>query len=166
MSTKKESPEPRNQHSTPKFFVCIGSVVLKDRHVLFVRQAKGESLEGQWSIPWGFVDSYETPEKAAVRETMEESGVHSKVIGFLGFQNLPETGWIGLVFLCRHLEGIPKADNIETDKARYFSKDDLQNFDQPIEPWCKWIALRVLDNEHTLIHDEEENPYHPKVAFL
>ena len=166
MSNKKSSQEVHNLNSPPKLFVCVGSVVLNDDQVLFIRQAKGESLETQWSIPWGFVDSNETPEEAAIRETLEESGIHAKVVGFLGFQNLPQTGWIGLVFLCHHLGGIPKADNIETDKAVYFSKDELLNLDQPVEQWCKWIALRVLENEYSLIHADEENPYHPKIAFI
>ena len=166
MQNKDSNLEKNHQNSPPKLFVCVGSVVLKNEQVLFIRQAKGESLEGQWSIPWGFVDSNETPEDAAIRETLEESGIQAKIDGFLGFQNLPQTGWIGLVFLCRHLEGVPKADNIETDKAVYFSKNELLNMDQPIEQWCRWIALRILDNEYSLIRAVEENPYQPKIAFI
>lgn len=166
MQNKDSNLEKDHQNSPPKLFVCVGSVVLKNEQVLFIRQAKGESLEGKWSIPWGFVESNETPEDAAIRETFEESGIHAKVDGFLGFQNLPQTGWIGLVFLCHHLEGVPKADNIETDMAVYFSKNELLNMDQPIEQWCRWIALRVLDNKYSLIRAVEVNPYQPKIAFI
>ena len=35
----------------PKMAVCVGTVVLKDDKVLLIRQAKGTSLEGRWSIP-------------------------------------------------------------------------------------------------------------------
>jgi 8-oxo-dGTP pyrophosphatase MutT (NUDIX family) len=55
--------------------VCAGAVVLHEGRVLFIRQAPGHSLAGRWSIPWGLVDEGETPEDAALRETLEESGV-------------------------------------------------------------------------------------------
>lgn len=163
MSTSHSNPK---DPSPPQFFVCVGSVVIKDNKVLFIRQATGESLEGQWSIPWGFVDSNETPEEAAIRETLEESGIQAQVTGLLGFQNLPQPGWIGIVFLCHHVEGDPKGDGIETDRAAYLNKKELKNLNDPIEPWCEWIAHRVLGNNATVIPAEPNNPYHPKIAFL
>jgi ADP-ribose pyrophosphatase YjhB (NUDIX family) len=66
------------QNSTdwpPRNVVCVGAVVLQGERVLFVRQAQGHTLEGQWSIPWGIVDPGESPDAAALRETREESGV-------------------------------------------------------------------------------------------
>jgi ADP-ribose pyrophosphatase YjhB (NUDIX family) len=79
--------EQRSQEWPPKLAVCVGAVVLQRDQALFVRQAKGHSLEGQWSIPWGIVDPEETPESAAMRETEEEGGVKAEIKGLLGFQN-------------------------------------------------------------------------------
>jgi ADP-ribose pyrophosphatase YjhB (NUDIX family) len=56
---KEPSPWP------PKMAVCVGAVVLHEQRILFIRQAKGHSLAGQWSIPWGIVDEGEAPENAA-----------------------------------------------------------------------------------------------------
>lgn len=36
---------------------------------------------GRWQFPGGHVDSDETPAEAAVREVLEETGVHAKVAG-------------------------------------------------------------------------------------
>ncbi len=55
--------------------VCVGAVVWRDDQALFVRQAPGHPLAGQWTVPWGMVEPGETPEHAALRETKEESGI-------------------------------------------------------------------------------------------
>lgn len=79
----------------PRKVVCVGAVVLQGGSVLLIRQAKGASLEGQWSIPWGIVEPNESPEEAALRETYEEAGVTAEVEGLLGIQNLQWESSIG-----------------------------------------------------------------------
>jgi len=91
----------------PRMAVCVGTVVLRGDRVLLVRQADGHSLAGQWSIPWGLVDGNESPEAAALRETREESGIRADIEGLLGIQNLSANGWLGIVFLCRHVSVVP-----------------------------------------------------------
>jgi len=151
----------------PRIVACIGAVVLRGNRALFVRQAKGHSLEGQWSIPWGIVDPDESPDAAALRETQEEGGVIARVEGLLGIQNLRREGWIGIVFLCRHISGAPVSDGgIETDKAAYFSLEEMDVFDEPFELWCEWLARRVLKGNYHLIPTESDNPYQPHLAFL
>ena len=150
----------------PKMVVCVGTVVLQDKRSLFIRQAKGHSLAGRWSIPWGIVEDGESPEDAALRETYEESGIKAEIDGLLGIQNLPETGWLGIVFLCHHVEGRPVADGVETDKAAYFSLEEMDSLDEPFEPWCEWLVRRVLRGKYTVISYEPNNPYHPRKAFL
>lgn len=137
-----------------KMAVCVGAVVLQEHttavppgtpvppRILFIRQAEGHSLAGQWSIPWGLVDKGETPEAAARRETVEESGILAEVDGLLGIQNLPTPGWLGIIFACHAVAGEPRPDGVETDRAAYFSLEDILSFEEPIEPWCKrWRFL-------------------------
>lgn len=151
----------------PRIVACAGTVVLQGNRALFVRQAKGHSLEGQWSIPWGIVDPEESPDAAAVRETQEEGGVIARIEGLLGIQNLRRAGWIGIVFLCQHVTGMPMSDGgIETDQAAYFSLEEMDMFDEPFEPWCEWLVRRVLKGEYHLIPSEPDNPYQPRLAFL
>ena len=147
--------------------VCVGTVVLKGKDVLLIRQAKGHPLAKQWSVPWGVVDPGESPKIAAIRETKEESGVNATIAGTLGFQNLRQPGWIGIVFLCRHASGKPSsAEGVETDKVAYFSSKDLDRFSEPIEPWREWLVQRVLSDEYTVIPPNADNPYVPLFAFL
>jgi ADP-ribose pyrophosphatase YjhB (NUDIX family) len=151
----------------PRMVVCVGTVVLQGARALFVRQAPGHSLEGQWSIPWGVVDPDEPPEQAALRETREEAGIIAEIEGLLGVQNLRREGWLALVYLCHHLGGTPMSDGgRETDRAAYLSLAEMDALEEPIETWCDWIVRRVLRGEHQLILPEPDNPYRPRLAFL
>jgi ADP-ribose pyrophosphatase YjhB (NUDIX family) len=142
-------------------------VVLRGNKALLIRQAKGASLEGQWSIPWGIVEEEEFPSSAALREVREEGGVTAETEGLMGIQNLSWENSIGLIYLCRHIKGEPLADGgVETDQAAYLSLEEIEVLDQPIEPWCEWIVKRVLRKEHHIIPLESNNPYRPKPAFL
>ena len=142
--------------------------MIKDHAALLVRQAKGHSLEGLWSIPWGLVEATEAPEVAAVRETLEEANVIATVRGLLGYQNLKseQEDSLALVFLCEHVSGHPEPDGRETDAARYFTEDEIETMGDQVEIWCKWIALRVLRHEHALVPEALGNPYQPKKGFL
>ena len=150
----------------PKMVVCVGAIVLQYKKVLLIRQAKGQSLAGQWSIPWGVVDNEESPEDATLRETYEESGIKAEIDGLIGIQNLRTAGWLGIIFLCHPVEGQPISDGVETDQAAYFSLEEMDSFEEPFEPWCKWLARRVLTGKYTTIQFEPSNPYHPRGAFL
>ena len=160
-TTFKEEP-----YLPPKMTVCVGAVVLNEQRILLIRQAKGHSLSGQWSIPWGLVDEGETPEDAALRETVEESGITTVIDGLLGIQNLRSPGWIGIIFACHAVAGVPISDGVETDQAAYLSMDEILSFTEPFEPWCKWIALRVLSGKYKVIREDPGTPYSPCKAFL
>ena len=162
MTSQEHSPD-----WPPKIAVCVGAVVLRGDRALFVRQAKGHPLEGQWSIPWGVVDPDEAPEVAALRETEEEGGIVAEIEDLLGFQNLRREDWIAVVFLCHHVAGEPRSDGgVETDEAEHFSLEEMEGFEEPFEPWCEWLVKRVLCGEYHLTPPELENPYHPRQVFF
>ena len=156
-----------SHRSPPQHVVCVGAVVVKGEQVLLVRQAQGHPLEGQWTVPWGYVDEDEFPDVAACRETLEESGIETEILGLIGIQELHDQGWIAVVFHCRYVQGTPTPDSAgETDGARFFSHEEIDSFEEPIEPWCAWIVKKVLEGTHFVIPPESENPYRPLKAFL
>lgn len=160
----------------PRMIVCVRSVVLRDNKVLFVRQTYGENLKNKWSIPWGFVqgdtpDSHNDPVHiAALREVHEEAGIIANIEGLLGIQNgIPsKEGYsrVYLLFLCKHVQGTPTGDNVETDLADYFTKEEIDQMEGETDPFCYWLAMRVLEGDHSLILPLPENPYSPNLAFL
>jgi ADP-ribose pyrophosphatase YjhB (NUDIX family) len=157
----------------PRITLCVGAVVLQENKVLFVRQTYG-GLKGKWSLPWGFVDgkksdgSLEPPDAAVIREVHEEAGVVAKVEGLLGIQNHSNDGEsrLYIIFLCHPISGEPTPDQHETDKAAYFSLDEMADFDEPFDAFCEWMARRVLEGQYHLIPPESANPYPPYLAFL
>jgi ADP-ribose pyrophosphatase YjhB (NUDIX family) len=167
MDTKQQDFLP------PRIALCVGAVVLQENKVLFVRQTYG-GLKGKWSLPWGFVDgkktdgSLEPPDMAAIREIHEEAGVDAKVEGLLGVQNHSNGGEprLYILFLCRPIRGEPSPDNHETDKAAYFSLDEMTGFNEPFDEFCEWLAKRVLEGQYHFIPAVSSNPYYPHMAFL
>ncbi len=162
-----EEAVERSQLWPPKRVLCVGTVVLINNEALLIRGAKGASLEGQWSIPWGIVEPKEYPSTAALRETREEAGVIAEIDGLLGIQNLSWESSIGIIYLCHHVSGFPQSDGgVETDQAAYMSLEQIDELEETIEPWCQWIVKRVLRKQHHLIPSEPNNPYQPRPAFL
>jgi ADP-ribose pyrophosphatase YjhB (NUDIX family) len=154
--------------SLAKRVVCVCALVRKDDRILLVRQATGHSLEGQWTLPWGFLDEDEMPSDAILREIEEESGIVAKVAGVIGIQVLPSPweDWIALIFSCDHIKGSPKPDMKETDRASYFSRRDLDKLDEPVEEWCSWLARKALTHEAVIVFSDPENPYQPCDGYL
>lgn len=152
----------------PKTVVCVGGLVLKEDHVLLVRQSPGHSLEGRWTIPWGQIDPGESPSEAVLREVSEEAGIIARINGLLGLQELPDPwlGMIGILFLCDHVDGQPSPDSRETDAAGYFCLDQLDDSLGPVEPLSRWLVDRVLMGEHTAISSNSSGPYIPSRSFL
>ena len=150
----------------PKKVICVGAVVLQEDKVLFVRQSEGQSLAGKWSIPWGVVESDETPDDAVLREILEEGGIQASIEGLLGYQNFAWESSLALIYLCQHQNGEPLADGIETDQARYFSVTELDELGEPISQWCNWLVRRVMEGNYRVIPIERVNPRKPKTAFF
>lgn len=158
----------RKMTTTSETVVCVGSVVRKSNTVLAVRQAKGHTLEGQWTIPWGRLEQGESPSRAAVREVQEEAGIDVTVQGLAGLQEMPApwAGWIALVFQCAYVGGEPRPDQRETDAAKFLSLNDLNTMRESVEPWSLWLMQRVLTQKQRAIAVHDSSPYRPSRSFL
>lgn len=58
------------------------AVVIESERVLLARRAH-DPWKGRWGVPAGFVELGEHPIETAVREALEETGVHIEVTGYL-----------------------------------------------------------------------------------
>ncbi|HET7627998.1 MAG TPA: NUDIX hydrolase [Bacillales bacterium] len=85
--------------------VRVTGILIEDERLLLVRQKVSESRN--WSLPGGRVEAGETLEEALMREIMEETGLHTKVVKLLYVCDVPEANpaLIHVTFLVRSVGG-------------------------------------------------------------
>lgn len=124
---------------------CAGALVTRDGRLLLVRRAFAP-WSGCWDIPGGFCDPGEHPERTAVRELREETGLDVVVGRLLGLwmdayddADPPETT-LNLYYLARLARpGAELRPGPEVTEARWFGPDEL-----PDDPAFPRHAVDVL----------------------
>jgi len=91
--------------------------------------------DGTWGDHGGSLELGETPEDAARRELLEETGLTAGRLTYLGvysgadfYQTVPNGDQVYLVghfYLCEEFTGTPLADPKETTGLKWFALDDL-----------------------------------------
>ena len=106
--------------------VAAGVLLLRGREVLLVRRIM-EPYMGTWSIPAGFVNAFEDPAAAALRECREETGLTVEVDElfdlFTGREHSRGAD-IFIVYRAHVLSGTLTAAD-DADQIGWFSLDDL-----------------------------------------
>ncbi|MCP4417407.1 MAG: NUDIX hydrolase [Chloroflexi bacterium] len=72
-------------------------VVQHESQILLIRRGV-EPLKGFWSPPGGHIEWDESAEEAAVRETLEETGIQVRCTGLLGVFSQANVGKIAIVY--------------------------------------------------------------------
>lgn len=86
--------------------VAAGTLTFFENRIVLVKRGISPGY-GQWVIPGGFVDRGETLEDAAVRETLEETGLQVRVNSLLNVYSYPGQAVIVAAFLAEVLAGVP-----------------------------------------------------------
>lgn len=109
-------------------------VVFQGEKVLLVRRANPPDA-GRWGLPGGKINHGESIAQAAVREVLEETGVHTvagpvftAVDCFDMRQGRLHQHFILIAVLCRYISGIPAAADDALD-ARWFTKEERERAD-------------------------------------
>jgi 8-oxo-dGTP diphosphatase len=118
----------------------VSAVVVNDAgQVLLGRRAD----DGQWALIAGIMEPGEQPADAAVREVLEETGVHVKIERLAGVALHPVTypngdacDYLNVWFLCRATGGEARVNDDESLEVGWFDQDAL-----PTEH--PWDALRI-----------------------
>lgn len=119
-----------------------------DNHLLLIQQGQGKTDEGSWGVPAGKLEQGETPEMAAKRELLEETGIQPQ--SFFQFVYLgtlyirkPDLDYVYYMFKV-HLDQKPNI-HLSSEHSNYqWAKDeDFKNL--PLRPGVK-EALRYYKN--------------------
>ncbi len=106
--------------------VAAGVLILRGREVLLVRRTLDPFI-GQWSIPAGFVNAFEDPAVAALRECKEETGLNAELDGLFdlltGREHIRGSD-IFLIYRAHVLSGTLQAAD-DADQVGWFSLDEL-----------------------------------------
>lgn len=116
-----------------------GVLVVRDGKVL-VGTRREAAHHGELCGPGGHIESGETPEVAARRETMEEFGIRCGKLRPLGVQDGGRYGG-SAIFLCSDFEGEPKTDETEMTDPRWLSLEEIGQEQKVFQPFRQSLRL-------------------------
>lgn len=128
----------------------IAAVVHEDR-ILLVRRANPPDA-GCWGFPGGKIETGETIEFAAVRELLEETGVHGEAIQVFAAVDAfdrSKTGklrqhFVLIVVLCKWMSGEPVAGD-DALEAKWFYLDELDDADLALSLDVVKVARQAME---------------------
>jgi 8-oxo-dGTP diphosphatase len=104
------------------------AIITKDGKVLMVRRAVKEG-KLSWQFPAGGIEAGEVAEEAAVRETLEETGLTVKAVRLLGERVHPNTGRLMSYTACEVVSGEAHvADAEELDAIAWVALNEIPEY--------------------------------------
>lgn len=104
------------------------AIITASNRVLMVRRRVKEG-ELSWQFPAGGIEPGETPEEAAVRETLEETGLKVEASSLIGQRIHPKTGREMSYTACRVIDGEAHvADADELDAVAWVTLDEIPQY--------------------------------------
>ena len=106
--------------------VAAAVLIERDGRVLLVRRA-GEPFRGFWSLPAGFINGGEDPAEAAVRECLEETGLHvrlTRLLDIIPGKEHPRGADFIIVYQAEVIAG-DLTPNDDADAVEWFERENL-----------------------------------------
>lgn len=104
------------------------AIIVQDNRVLMVRRRISEG-ELSWQFPAGAVEAGETAEEAAVRETLEETGLTVEAVKLIGDRVHPKSKRFMSYTATRIISGEAHvADADELDAVAWVSLDEIPKY--------------------------------------
>jgi 8-oxo-dGTP pyrophosphatase MutT (NUDIX family) len=96
--------------------------------VLLLRRAVEPGF-GAWDLPAGYLDPGESPEEAALRETLEEAGLEVELLGLAGVYHSPGANAVTCVYHARQTDpGASVRIDAESSDHVWVARGDVENW--------------------------------------
>lgn len=122
--------------------IGVGTVIYQNGKILLGYRLSKHG-HGFWAFPGGHVEMGETPEEAAIRETLEETALTIRTVEKLAFTNdFYENGTQYITLFFKAISWTGEVENLEPEKCErweWFSPDEL--------PAPLFLPIRTLTNE-------------------
>jgi len=129
----------------PHESVCVVIVNEKDE-IMMIQSKRYVTSRLEWEIPAGRIESYESPENAAMRECLEETGCTLKDLTYLCCHN-PSNGMSDLklhVFGAKVDTEAMEIDENEVNAKKWITKDEVLKMLKNNETQCGVSMLALL----------------------
>lgn len=127
------------------FSIGVGALVVKNGKILLVHRAESPG-KGHWTNPGGYSEQLERIEETVVREVFEETGVTSRVKSVVAIRDLPhKVHNIYIAFMMEYIEGEPKPDGVEVDRAGFYNLSEMETMD--VDVFSLWLYDIALNSE-------------------
>lgn len=138
----------------------VGVICVKDGKILVGVRKEGFA-SGLVCGPGGHIESGETPEQAAIRETQEEFGITPKNLLFLGNgPKEPDTGITSAVFLCTDWDGEISCIDHEMGDPSFLSMEEIAKIKPSLfQPFADGLDLLEKSVSETA---EDQAPAEPE----
>jgi ADP-ribose pyrophosphatase YjhB (NUDIX family) len=103
--------------------VVAGTIPVEDGRILLTRRAI-HPAHGKWTFPGGYVDWGEPVDEAAVRETLEETGLTVKLGGLVGVYSYAAAPVVIVVYEARVTGGTIAVCH-ENDRVEWIAPSDI-----------------------------------------
>ena len=104
--------------------LVAGCLVIDGDKVLLLRRGIEPEI-GKWTFPGGYVDLGETPEQAAIRETIEEVGIRVRLGELLGLYSDPAQPIAAVAVYLAEPGTEPPGLSEEATEVRYFAPHEI-----------------------------------------
>ena len=111
-----------------KTIEVVAAIIRKDNKIFATQRGTGE-FKGGWEFPGGKIETGETPQRALIREIMEELDVKIKVNELFEIveYDYPNFHLKMECFICSLIDG--HLELVEAEDAKFITKDQLDNID-------------------------------------
>ena len=106
---------------------AVACVIFNEKKELLIIKRKFEPKQGEWALPSGYMEIYQSPQETAVDEMLEETGLIGEVEQFIDFYHGYSPIYeriISFGFLMRIIGGELCAGD-DAAEARFVSLDEL-----------------------------------------